>query len=254
MDEDSTSWYIGITSVLLAILLILTFALATVVWYKSRKLSRNKIKRKKPRLKLNIKDVPKTRVHTPSAAYHMLSSKDPPEFTIPPTPTLTSPATPGSPRSQRHQTKSIITPSSNSKSTDDYVETPLASPLSTPKNSTTILPPDFLYRRSASVPNEVFFSRDKATQDLSSSALWRSAINKTVAASLLTRPLRGNRKVHYPTSGMIKFCLRYNPSTLEFFIKVKVLTLCTKANNNDILCDVQYSMLSIFLRVPFYIR
>ena len=221
MDDESTSWYIGITSALLAILLILTFVLAAVVWYKSRKVSRNKIKRKKPRLKLNIKDIPRTRAHPPSAAYHILSSKDPPEFTIPPTPTLTTPSTPNSPRSPRHHAKSLNSTSTNVKSTEDYVETPLASPISTPRNSTTALPPDFLYRRSASVPNEVFFSRDKATQDFNSSALWRSAINKTVAASLLSRPLRGNRKVHYPTSGMIKFCLRYNPSTLELFIKVK---------------------------------
>ena len=233
MDDESTSWYIGITSALLVILLILTFVLAAVVWYKSRKLARNKIKRKKPRLKLNIKDVPKTRVQAPSAAYHILSSKDPPEFTIPPTPTLTTPSTPNSPRSPRHYQKPINAPPSNSKSMDDGLETPLASPISTPRNSTTILPPDFLYRRSASVPNEVFFSRDKATQDLNSSALWRSAINKTVAASLLSRPLRGNRKVHYPTNGMIKFCLRYNPSTLELFIKVIVIKRCIRCSNGS---------------------
>ena len=223
MDDASTGMYIAVTSVLLAILLILTFALAAVVWLKSRKLSKTKIKRKRPKLKINIKDVPKTKALPPSAAYHMLSRKDPPEFTIPPTPSLTTPATPDSPRSPRHLIGSMNNVTSNGKFTDDYIETPFASPVSTPRNSTTVLPSDLLYRRSASVPNDVFFSKDTPSQDLNSSALWRSAITKTVAASLLSRPLRGNRKVLYPTNGTIKFCLRYNPSTMELFIKVRII-------------------------------
>ena len=220
MDDESTSLYIGVTSALLAILLVLTFALASIVWYKSRQLSKNKIKRKRPRLKLNIANIPKTVTHPPSAAYQILSSKDPPEFTIPPTPTLKTPSTPDSPRSPRHLMRQLTSQSSTRGSTEDFIETPFASPVPSPRNSTITSPSDLLYRRSASVPNEVFFSREKASQDLNSSALWRSAISKTVAASLLSRPLRGNRKIMYPTNGTIKFCLRYNNTTMELFIKV----------------------------------
>ena len=219
--DDSTNTYIAITSALLLVLLLLTFMLAGIVWHKSRQAKKKSIKRRKPKLKLNIKDVPKTRAHPPSAAYQILSAKEPPEFTIPPTPTLSDPSTPDSPRTPRLLMKQSESPLGSPMS--DYVETPFGSPnlspIATPRNSTTTMMSDLLYRRSASVPNEVFFSRDKAGQELNSSNLWRSAISKTVAASLLSRPLRGNRRI-YASNGIIKFCLKYNPATLELFIKV----------------------------------
>ena len=88
------------------------------------------------------------------------------------------------------------------------------------------MPADLLYRRSASVPSEAFFSREKGgLQEVDSSNLWRSAISKTVAANLLSRPLRTTKKALYPTNGIIKFCLKYNPFDMELFIKVNYVII-----------------------------
>ena len=373
MDEETTNTYIGVTAGLLAVLLVLTLILAAFVWFKSKQAFRGgNIRRKRPRLKINIKDVPKTKPQPPSAAYQILSTTDPPEFTIPPTPTIATPATPespmtprrlfhsshssltspttpesprvqhpsyrsplASPNSQRKQTlpsqrisvTSLSAPGSSPKSTREqgdssqrpsvvsiaapdspraqhpsyrstigsasspnsprrqneppkrislsssapnspreqsqplqrpssspapepkmlrppykrssstsppyikvtsFAETTTqpssSSPVTTPRNVTNSMPADLVYRRSASVPSEAFFSRDKGgLQDVDSSNLWRSAISKTVAANLLSRPLRTTKKALYPTNGIIKFCLKYNPFDMELFIKVNLL-------------------------------
>eukprot|EP00794_Sanderia_malayensis_P009682 gene9682-10669_t len=211
-----TTAYIGVVSGLLAILLLLTVLLAVFVWFKSKLSAKSKLRKKRPKLKIQIKDLPKTTQQPPSAAYQILSSNNPPEFTIPPTP-VSGQNIPDSPRFP-HKFFSYKS-TEDSESSLPQSSDSLAS--HSPKSSHVSATLDQYYRRSASVPNDVYLGRNSTSPflDHTSSSLWRSAITKTVAANLLTVPLRRNR-INAPINGLIKFCLKYNVVTMELFVKV----------------------------------
>ncbi len=215
MVEVSANTFIGVISGLLGVLLVLTVLLAIFVWFKSKSSVRNRIKKKKPQLKIKIQDFPKTKQQPPSAAYQILSATDPPEFIIPPTP-IPTPGTPDSPGFQ-HKLASF---KSTGSQDIDLASSPLGSPTTSPHPFSHHH--EGFYRRSASVPSDVFSQRDPSSPllDHASSSLWRSAISRTVAANVLNMPMRRDRRTIASTNGTIIFCLKYSLVSMELFIKV----------------------------------
>ena len=232
---DSSSAYIGVLLALLGILVILTVAAAVVLWYRKKYVPlkrRKSYKDKKPKLKLDIKSIPRTKPEPPSAAYHILSSNEPPEFIIPPTPKTLVPPTP---QYSYAEPPDFFIPSSSNPSTprSSAPQTPLSitpgqSPPLTPETPGFILhsPPKGgilggAFKRQTSIPAE-YVHRERISER-SPGALWRSALEKTATSSLLVAPQRKIKKISFCPNGKIKFTIRHNSATTELFVKVRIV-------------------------------